>query len=574
MQQLIAEYSHYFLSHFTEMGNRTYWVFLLSSFMLAFLVYVQRVGSSWSLAGFSNYVFDKKVWLHPSSKVDYAYFFLNAIVMFAVFYPMLAIIYPAISSGWITILGMIGLPAFNAAPEFVWLLYFIAMVLMVDFMVFLGHYLAHKVPVLWEFHKVHHSAEVLNPITLYRQHPMDFILNGILVGTGSALVHASFAYVFSTPFSIWEIGALNVTTLAFYLLGYNLRHSHIRLSFGRFDKWLISPEQHQLHHSCVPKHFDKNMGLILAVWDRLFRTHYIPEKDEEIILGLPDNESAEFDDPFKLLILPFLKAIRSHQKGAMIIVASLGIGFVANANKAFQPKTVFLEEMTWEEVDQAMNSGYTSVIIPTGGVEQNGAHVSLGKHNRVIAFTSEQIARQLGDTLVAPVMKYVPEGDIETKEGHMQYPGTLSVREEVFEMVLEDTVNSLLQHGFQNVYIIGDSGQSQDSQKRVAEKMTTDLDMGRTVIQVGNYYYEHGQTGWLAEQGFTQESIGWHAGIRDTSEVLFVSPADVRADQMVRTTQSKGADGAYWKSSKDIGETMLQLKIDAAVKQIAEERLR
>ena len=125
------------------------------------------------------------------------------------------------------------------------------------------------------------------------------------------------------------------------------------------------------------------------------------------------------------------------------------------------PDTVFLEELTWTEVASAIDSGSTTIIIPTAGTEQNGPHMVLGKHKYRINAGSERIARSLGNTLVAPVITYVPEGDIDPPSGHMRFAGTISIPREVFESVLEYTARSLKQHGFTDILLIGDSGPNQ-----------------------------------------------------------------------------------------------------------------
>jgi len=557
-------------SYFTDFDGRTYWGFLLTAIMLAFFVYTRQVKSDWSIKGFAQYAFPKNIWLHRSSLVDYRYFAVNAIIMLLFFAPLTALAYPKVLAGFLAIFTTISFPSVTTPPVGAGLLYFVIFIFMTDFMIFLSHYLSHKVPFLWQFHKVHHAAEVLNPMTLYRQHPVDLILTGILVGAGTALVHAVFVHVFSAPFSIFTMGALNVVVLVFYLMGYNLRHSHVRMSFGPLlDRWLISPIQHQLHHSSIEKHFDKNMGLIFAVWDRWFKTHYIPEIDEHIELGLPNNEAIEFDSAYKCYILPFKKAFKRYKVATAFVAVSLvSVGATSVAGSAFAPPSLHLEDLTWTEVDEARRSGYTSVIIPTGGTEQNGRHVILGKHNHVIKYTSEEIAKHLGHTLVAPVMTYVPEGSISPKSGHMKYSGTISIREEAFEMILEDTAKSLYAHGFTDIYILGDSGDSVKAQARAAHKISEDLEPGQTILHVTDYYQNHGQVDWLKSKGYTQDAIGYHAGIRDTSELLAVEPRGVRLQGLRQTSQDKGANGAYWKASPEIGEAMLELKIKAAVNQV------
>ena len=138
----------------------------------------------------------------------------------------------------------------------------------------------------------------------------------------------------------------------------------------------------------------------------------------------------------------------------------LAIAFLclAGAASAQTPDTVFLERLTWEEVRDAMAAGKTTIIIPTGGTEQNGPHMAIGKHNVRVTANAERIARMLGNALVAPTIAYVPEGNIDPPGGHMRFPGTISIPDPVFRQVLEYAARSLKQHGFRDIVFIGDSG--------------------------------------------------------------------------------------------------------------------
>ena len=133
--------------------------------------------------------------------------------------------------------------------------------------------------------------------------------------------------------------------------------------------------------------------------------------------------------------------------------------------------SVFLEDLTWMEVRDAIKAGKTTVIVGTGGIEPSGPYVALGKHNYVLQATTEAIARRLGNTLVAPIIKFVPEGHVEPPAGHMRYPGTISIREETFEALLADVCSSLKQHGFTDIILIGDHGENQRGMQAVAERL-------------------------------------------------------------------------------------------------------
>ena len=161
-------------------------------------------------------------------------------------------------------------------------------------------------------------------------------------------------------------------------------------------------------------------------------------------------------------------------------LASLAAPACATAQDLDMPRpidgveTVFIEEMTWLDVREALAAGMTTAIVGTGGIEQNGPYVASGKHNFVLHATTEAIARELGDALVAPVVQWVPEGDIDPPSGHMRFHATISVREETFRALLTDIVRSLAVHGFENVVLIGDSGGNQDGMEAVADALNAE----------------------------------------------------------------------------------------------------
>jgi len=152
---------------------------------------------------------------------------------------------------------------------------------------------------------------------------------------------------------------------------------------------------------------------------------------------------------------------------ALVILA---VVFLPGIVLAQAPDGVFLKELTWTEVRDALAAGITTVIIPTGGTEQNGPHMVLGKHNYLVRHKAGEVARRLGNALVAPVMAYVPEGNVDPPTEHMRFPGTITTPPEVFEQVLEFAARSFKEHGFLDIALLGDSGGNQASQAAVAER--------------------------------------------------------------------------------------------------------
>jgi creatinine amidohydrolase/Fe(II)-dependent formamide hydrolase-like protein len=236
--------------------------------------------------------------------------------------------------------------------------------------------------------------------------------------------------------------------------------------------------------------------------------------------------------------------------------------------------TVRIEDLTWVEIKARMDAGATAIIVPTGGTEQNGPHMVLGKHNYIIAYTAQEIARRLGNTLVAPVLAYVPEGSWDPPEGHMRFPGSISLPDPVYEQVLASTVHSFVAEGFKTVIFLGDSGPNQHPQAVVAEKLDAELKhRGVRVLQAGDYYYKNGQEEWLKSQGFSQKQIGIHAALADTSQLMAIRPDGVRDDLLASSAgdadgSRNGVIGDPAGSTAAIGRKLLELKIAAAVREI------
>jgi creatinine amidohydrolase/Fe(II)-dependent formamide hydrolase-like protein len=257
-----------------------------------------------------------------------------------------------------------------------------------------------------------------------------------------------------------------------------------------------------------------------------------------------------------------------------LAVVILAVGGLAGAVLAQTPDTVFLEDLTWTEVRDALASGTTTVIIPTGGTEQNGPHMVLGKHNYLVRYKAGEVARGLGDALVAPVMAYVPEGNVDPASGHMRFPGTITTPPEVFEQVLEFAARSLAQHGFLDIALLGDSGGNQASQAAVAERLNREW--SATPIRVHHltdYYPGPGDT-WLVTQGEREEDVGSHAGMHDTASLMFLNPSMLRLDQLGPHTSGDGSGvvGNPARSTAAYGERILEMQIEAATAQIRELR--
>jgi len=250
---------------------------------------------------------------------------------------------------------------------------------------------------------------------------------------------------------------------------------------------------------------------------------------------------------------------------AAMLVALACSGTAANA------RGTQLDDMTWPEVRDALRAGHTTVIIPVGGTEQNGPHMALGKHNFRVAAVSARIAGKLGNALVAPVMAYVPEGPISPPGGHMRFPGTISVPEDAFAAVLAGAARSLKQHGFVDIVLIGDSGNYQPRLRQLADRLNREWAGSPARAHFVGAYYEAASSGFgqvLRSRGFNDRQIGTHAGLADTSLMLYVDAARVRPEQL-RTASSpepsSGVQGEPLQSSAALGQLGADLIIDRTV---------
>ncbi len=246
-------------------------------------------------------------------------------------------------------------------------------------------------------------------------------------------------------------------------------------------------------------------------------------------------------------------------------------GAEATATQAEPVNTVFIEEMTWTEIRDAIAAGKTTVILPTAGTEQNGPHMVMGKHRYIIDEASDRIARELGNALVAPAVTYVPEGDADPPSGHMRYAGTITLPNEFFMKLVEYAARSLRVHGFTDIVFIGDSGGNQRGMEAVAAQLNDEWGGdGATVHFIGDYYANNGFRDWLMEQGETEETIGRHAGISDTSILLYVEPQHIRQDQLAPGGgfENSGVSGDPTRASAEYGRVGMEMRVDAAVRQI------
>lgn len=558
-------------------NDRIFWMYLVAALGFMVFVYVRQEQTR-SVKSFVAYAFPKDVYRHKSSLADYQ-FLLVALTVVGLMAPWSASISSAISSeiqGGVA--RHVDLPVLTPSRVVGTVLYTLWITLALDFSLFFSHYLQHRVPWLWEFHKTHHSAERLNPLTVYRMHPLDSLFGLVVTGVIVGLLDGSFRTFVHGPFAQLTLLDLNVAFFVFYLLGYNLRHTHVWLDYGpRWSKVFVSPAQHQVHHSVDEQHFDKNMGFLFSFWDSLFGTLYVPKGKEKIDFGLNRaGEHEEYHSVWALLMKPFNK-LGIH---SVVVIVVLLVGLGAWVDWRLAPpgwlaskkqEKLMLADLTSPELKQLVTSGTTTVLVPTGGVEQGGAHLALGKHNYVVDYTAREIARELGHTLVAPVLPFSPAGNPDPPTQHMIFPGTMSLPGPQFAAVVEAEARSLKQAGFKLICILPDHGESVPLQDEVATKLTQEWrGSGVRVVSIDDYYANNGQDQALESEGYSAPDIGQHAGMKDTSELWRVDPDGVRPSlrEESHDFDHTGVDGDPRKASPDLGDRLLRMKIDAAVAQV------
>ena len=232
--------------------------------------------------------------------------------------------------------------------------------------------------------------------------------------------------------------------------------------------------------------------------------------------------------------------------------------------------SVFIEDLTWPEVQSAMANGKTTAIYYAGSTEQNGPHMALGKHNFIARHVAGRIAEELGNALVYPILPFAPTGDRSKKTGHMKFPGTVSLSDTTFGAVAREVALSAISAGFKDVVLMGDHGGGQDALKQVASELNEEwASKGAHVYYVPDPYYksEERVREYLSERGMAG---GQHAGIHDTSEVMFLDKEQkwIRKEKLAPGDEKTGVDGDPRQASAELGKIFLDIKVNAAVTQI------
>lgn len=288
-------------------GARYYWLYCITGLVIAAFVYRKRKPSE----SFLTTLRTKDVWLSKSAINDYIILIMTPVLKLTIL-AWATVNWKSVSAFVVSVLKAVGVAGTvnDGTAATLGLALTFSLFIVDDFLRWYVHYVFHKVPELWEFHKVHHSAEVLNFATAERFHPFELVITGAVLAAGMGLVNGLFIGFFGDKLTITTVAGANLFLFLFNVAGGALRHSPFWISFGpKIEKWVISPAMHQIHHSDRAEHYDRNMGGSLAIWDRMFGTLHIPKGREIEGFGIGP-ETHDFRSMEVIMVRPFEAAAR------------------------------------------------------------------------------------------------------------------------------------------------------------------------------------------------------------------------------------------------------------------------
>ena len=313
LSDILANAGHVMMMPF-DPDSRIFVLYLLTSALFALFVYLRLRRTRLAETTFLRFLFPRRVWDHPSAWLDVRYFFFHRLtghflatgggVFATVAVLMLLTGFEGIPDTTAVLVGWQGIGAS--------VVFMVVALIVGDFTAFYVHYLQHKIPLLWQFHKVHHSAEVMHPLSNYREHPIDNLVYTLTIGATYGVVLALAAHTIGYLPATTSLLGVPIFMFLFNVTGYNLRHSHIWLRWpGRWSMIFPSPAHHQVHHSCHPDHLDKNFAFLLPVWDVLFGCYVMPEDNRDVKFGVTEKDRGqELNSCLRLYFLPFRDAWR------------------------------------------------------------------------------------------------------------------------------------------------------------------------------------------------------------------------------------------------------------------------
>lgn len=290
---------------FQDGNSRYFWLYCLTGIAMA--AFVNSRPHSYGPT--EKPLFSREVWLSQSAINDYYIVVIGNILKLTLL-SWAFIHWRPIADAVVSLLRSVGVTGtqHDGSAIMLGLALTVSLFLVDDFLRWYLHYLLHKIPELWEFHKVHHSAEVLNFATSERIHPLEIVFSSFCAAIALGIVNGLFIAFFGDQLTVQTVFGANALLFVFNVLGGVLRHSPVWISFGpAVERWVISPAMHQIHHSNDPRHYNKNMGGSLSVWDRVFGTIHIPNGREVEGFGIGE-ETPDFRSLGVIYFRPFVQA--------------------------------------------------------------------------------------------------------------------------------------------------------------------------------------------------------------------------------------------------------------------------
>lgn len=296
---------------FTDLSAGVAWPYLISSLVIAGILFKTEARFGVRASSFIEFMFPKQIYGHPSARLDFRFYGVNLLLTVLLWGPILV--------G----LGMLGTKILGGDPtrDSVWAVHAnpasvvllaaaVAFYLLYDFCGYAAHVLFHKVPFLWSFHKIHHSAEVLTPVSAYRAHPMEFFVFAVARAPVAALAFFFYRQVAPQDMEATTVFGVSILAVLYGISGFHWQHSHLPVSYGPWlSRIIISPVLHQIHHSVERRHLDKNFGIKFSLWDVLFGTLYLPDKQETFQVGVREPGFIPFRSVGDLFVRPFAEGM-------------------------------------------------------------------------------------------------------------------------------------------------------------------------------------------------------------------------------------------------------------------------
>ena len=298
----------------TEDTERMYWPYMLGSYAMAALVFLYETHriTPEKRPTLLRYLLPSRVWFHRSAGHDFAITLINVCLLanlssYLLFYSDTIVHHVS--------KALHGLASNTGASPSTGVIIFYTLVswIFADILHYFAHRASHEVRWLWEFHKVHHSARTLNPLTVSRAHPVDVLLIMGARTLGEMIAAVIFLYFYPNLHGVKTVGGVNLFIFIAYFLGTNMHHMHIWMSYGPLEYIFLSPSQHQIHHSENPQHYNRNYASILTLWDTLFGTVYITKGKEDLTFGLGE-ETKNYQTLRDIYIRPVKRAFRRPKK--------------------------------------------------------------------------------------------------------------------------------------------------------------------------------------------------------------------------------------------------------------------